>query len=351
MKLFFGKTIYHLIQTNGINPEPIINVLFTILTSILILIAYWIYKYGIKSNTYYKDTDKPLLIGIAGDSGVGKTTITQVIKDLTGEEFTTIINGDDAHKWERNDKNWEKYTHLNPNSNNLHNEIDTLKELKDGRPINRKLYDHITGKFTEPKSVKPKSFMILEGLHSFYIHSVRNLCDIRIFIDTDDALRKHWKIQRDIKERGYEKEKILETINKRQKDSDKYIPPQKKFANIIISLNPQIPIKDLDSKNNVELFLNIKIENSVDLNPFISLLEHTNMKCENEFEEDLIMQTLRFKGKITSDEISKIANKILPNYDNIILNNKIKWHSDYNGIIQLITLYHINNQLKDKLEQ
>ena len=74
-----------------------------------------------------------MLINISGASGVGKTTISTIISLILSEPYSNVLNicGDDLHKWERGDENWDKYTHLNPKDNNL-----TLGESKISSLIN-----------------------------------------------------------------------------------------------------------------------------------------------------------------------------------------------------------------------
>ncbi len=340
-------TPYMLLGNMGFQADMIVNVLFTLLTSSLALCAYWIYKYGIQSNLLYKDRDTPLLIGIAGDSGVGKTTFSKILVDLFGKKFTTVLSGDDMHKWERGDKHWESMTHLNPSANNLHAEIKNLESLKEENTIRRKVYDHGDGKFTEPKKVEANKFVVLEGLHSFYINAVRNLCDIKIFLDTDDDLRKHWKIQRDIKERGYSKEKILEALKKREKEAKEYITPQKKFADVVISFAPKTKIKNLGADSNIPVYLKMTMDNSLDMNELVDVMGNSRaLQVQHHYDHDLAHQTIMCEGTITNEEVEKIVEKTIPNYRDIILNSSMEWHENYNGIIQMMLVYLMSEKLK-----
>ncbi len=340
-------TPYLMLGSLGFQADMIVNVLFTLLTSSLALCAYWIYKYGIQSNLLYKDRDTPLLIGIAGDSGVGKTTFSTILVDLFGRKFTTILSGDDMHKWERGDKHWETMTHLNPSANYLHAEIKNLESLKEESAIRRRVYNHEDGRFTEPKRIEANKFVILEGLHSFYINAVRNLCDIKIFLDTDEDLRKHWKIQRDLRERGHSKEKVLEALKKREKEAEKYITPQKKFADIIISFSPKTKIKNLGAESDIQMFLKMTMENSLDINEVMdALAEVKTLHVQHRYENDLAHQTIIYEGVITRQEVEKIVERTIPNYRDIILNSPVHWQENYNGIIQIVLVYIVSQKLK-----
>ena len=70
------------------------------------------------------------LICISGTSGVGKTTIANLLSCIMENDSSIIISGDDCHKWERNNEMWKKFTHLNPEANNIELEFETLLKLK-----------------------------------------------------------------------------------------------------------------------------------------------------------------------------------------------------------------------------
>ena len=162
---------------------------FTFLQTCLILNAFWIFKGGLKRSMSRKIINKPFLVGIGGDSGVGKSTITRLLVILFGESNATVIRGDDMHRWERGDEHWEEHTHLSPKANHLHEDIKYLKLLKLGRSIYRRIYDHNTGKFTQPSKTHPNNVIIFEGLHPFYISAKRDLFDLKVFIEPDEELR------------------------------------------------------------------------------------------------------------------------------------------------------------------
>jgi uridine kinase len=164
--------------------------------------------------------DKPFIISIAGDSASGKSTIANFIRIYYGYDNTTLISGDDLHKWERGDVMWNAITHLNPLANNLQLGDLQLISLKEGAKVLRKVYNHSTGKFDQEIWVSPKKYIINEGLHSFYTKQSEELSDLKIYIDTDENLMTDFKIERDTLERGYTKEDVIETITNRKKDSE-----------------------------------------------------------------------------------------------------------------------------------
>ena len=199
---------YQSLQLIGIDADKISNLSFTLLQAMLLANCIFIYRSGIKSYANYKIFSHPFLLGICGDSGAGKTTISNSIESIFKNRNTTIIRGDDMHKWERGNDNWNNFTHLNPKSNFLHDEISYLKAIKNSETISRRSYDHDTGKFTKEKRFKTGNLVIFEGLHSFYIKQMRDLYDLKIFVNPSERLRKQWKIDRDTKKRGYSRIKF-----------------------------------------------------------------------------------------------------------------------------------------------
>lgn len=189
-------------------------------------------------------TNKSFLIGVCGNSGSGKSSFVQVLLDLLGNENVLVIHGDDYHKWQRGDPEWQKYTHLNPKANNLALAEENLSDLKNGNNIYKVEYNHDTGKFVGPYKLQPKQYIIFEGLHAFYTKELRKLIDLKIFIEVDKHLNVHFKLHRDMAERGYAKEQILNAINAREKDARKYITPQKKQADLIIHKSPMLKLRE-----------------------------------------------------------------------------------------------------------
>lgn len=169
-------------------------------------------------------------IAITGDSGSGKSTISKLIKSLFDSSF--VLECDRYHKWERGNQNWKKMTHLNPEANYLAKMEKDVFDLKIGKKVYQVDYDHNSGKFTEKELIESSPNIIVCGLHTMY--TINNY-NIKIFMDTDEELKIKWKIERDMKERAYSREKILKNIEDRKEDYIKYILPQKKEADLIIN--------------------------------------------------------------------------------------------------------------------
>jgi Gpi18-like mannosyltransferase len=120
-----------------------LNIAFTLLQTTLLLLAYLVFKNGIGNNIQSKFLSQPYMIGIGGDSASGKSTLSNALSDVFEQHNTSIIRGDDMHKWERGNENWNVYTHLDPRANKLHEDLEHARELKLGRSIKRRKYRQI----------------------------------------------------------------------------------------------------------------------------------------------------------------------------------------------------------------
>ena len=198
------------------------------------------------------------VISIAGDSGSGKSTLANILQDLLFDSSVTVET-DRYHKWERNSNNWNLYTHLNPKANYLEKMSEDIFRLKLGETIFSIDYDHLSGKFTEETKIESKPYILLCGLHTLYEKNIRDISEIKIFLDTEQELKTEWKIKRDIIERNKIKEDIIKSIESRNNDYKLYIEPQKYHSDIIIEL-----------KKDNELTIHISNELNYYVNPFLS---------------------------------------------------------------------------------
>ncbi|BAT51654.1 phosphoribulokinase [Nostoc sp. NIES-3756] len=192
-------------------------------------------------------TTKPervVLIGVAGDSGCGKSTFLRRLIDLFGEEFMTVICLDDYHSLDRKQRKETGITALDPRANNFDLMYEQIKALKEGHEINKPIYNHETGLIDPPEIVKPNHIVVVEGLHPLYDERVRSLLDFSVYFDISDEVKIAWKIQRDMAERGHRYEDVLAAINSRKPDFQKYIEPQREFADVVLQVLPTNLIKD-----------------------------------------------------------------------------------------------------------
>ena len=187
---------------------------------------------------------KPLTIGIAGDSGTGKSTLSESIIRLFPSGSCQVIEGDDYHLFERNSVEWKTLTHLNPLANNLSALESDVRNAKLRKVINPRTYDHSIGKFRIGREIVPGDVLIVNGLHSLYLNQTDDLYDVGVYLSMNESLREKLKIKRDSASRGANEEQIKNTLAKRKIDFDRFIKPQEKSAQIVFEIDYEFGIEN-----------------------------------------------------------------------------------------------------------
>ena len=172
-----------------------------------------------------------IIIGIAGGSASGKTSISrQVYEFFKGSHTTCIIKQDDYYK-DQSHLSFEErvktnYDHPFAFDNDLL--VEQLKQLKEGKSISKPTYDYTQHTRSDVvETITPRDVYILEGLFVLYDEKIRDLCDILVFVDTDADIRFIRRLKRDIEERG----RSIETVRPMH---EQFVEPSKKYAHIII---------------------------------------------------------------------------------------------------------------------
>ncbi|GAB4214321.1 MAG: phosphoribulokinase [Synechococcales cyanobacterium] len=181
---------------------------------------------------------RPILLGIVGDSAAGKTTLTKGIAQVLGVDHVTVICTDDYHRYDRLQRKQLGITALHPDANYLDIMQQHLRLLRQGEPILKPIYNHSTGTFDPPEYIKPTQFVIVEGLLGYSHPGARTCFDVKVYLAPPEPLRHQWKIKRDTLKRGYGVEQVQAELVKREPDSDAYIRPQRQWADLVVSFYP-----------------------------------------------------------------------------------------------------------------
>lgn len=344
--LYYGKISMMGLKTDS---PLLVNSLFTVLTAALLYATYLMYQSGIASNSLYRRRGMPFTIGLSGDSGSGKSTLIAMIEQVFGRKNLLFIEGDGDHKWERGDRMWEHFTHLNPKSNYLYRQAQDLATLKTGQSVLRVDYDHDTGKFTNQSRIRPKPYILLCGLHALYLPQVRNILDLKIYMDIEENLRRYWKIQRDVGKRGYSKQRILEQISGRLVDAEKYIYPQKKYADLVISYFDKELTDCLSEGYDVHLSLKITVTIEIDLEPLIQRVKSQGIQVAYDYDNDLKTQSVIFESQdleASTLPVAAIAEEVVPHLDEII-NHPLRAINDLHCILEILLLLLVEDKLRE----
>lgn len=176
------------------------------------------------------------IIGVAGDSGSGKTSFTESIRHLFGDQLVSTITLDDYHLLDRNQRREQNITPLAPEANDLARLEDDLALIRQGKPIGKMVYDHTLGVLTGPVRFTPAKIVILEGLHTLFTPRLRESLDFSLYVDPADDVKREWKLKRDMQKRGYTRWEVMEEISRRQQDYERYIAPQREHADAVIRI-------------------------------------------------------------------------------------------------------------------
>jgi phosphoribulokinase len=182
--------------------------------------------------------ERPILLGIVGDSAAGKTTLTRGLVNLLGAERVTHVCTDDYHKYDRGERARLGITPLHPDCNYVDCIELHLERLHYGQPILKPVYDHATGTLVRPDYVLAREFVIVEGLLGFLTPTMRQFYDVKVYLDPPEDLRWIWKVKRDTTKRGYTPEEVQAERERREPDSRAFVRPQREHGDIVVRFAP-----------------------------------------------------------------------------------------------------------------
>ena len=187
------------------------------------------------SNMQHPD---PLVIGIAGGSGSGKTTVAQEILQRVGPDRIAFLQHDSYYKdlsglppTQKAEVNFD-----HPNSLETELLINHIASLRDGAAIEVPIYDFSTHSRTgQTFTVQPRRVILVEGILIFTESALRNMFDVKIFVDTDSDLRFIRRLERDIAERGRTTESVIKQYQATVRPMHmEFVEPSKRYADVII---------------------------------------------------------------------------------------------------------------------
>ena len=181
--------------------------------------------------------EKILVIGIAGGSGSGKTTLMKRLVEQFGDHVAVVSHDnyyrrhDELTYEERSQINYDEPAALETDLMAYH--LDCLRQ---GQAIDCPVYDYAAhNRSDETIRIEPRKVIIVEGIMIFENEALRNLMDIRIFVDTDADVRLCRRIKRDVNKRGRTLESVLTQYQETVKPMhERYVEPSKKYANLVV---------------------------------------------------------------------------------------------------------------------
>jgi uridine kinase len=311
----------------------------TLFAALGIVIAFRLFRQGVQLNEYFRLSRRPLVIGVAGDSGAGKDTLVGALAGLFGTHSSIRLSGDDYHLWDRHRPVWRAMTHLNPRANDLSQFSADVAQLAAGQGISLRHYDHELGRAGKAQKVASNDFVLASGLHALFLPALRSSYDLSIYLDMDDGLRRWLKLKRDTQERGYPAESVHEVLQRREADAARFVRPQRKVADLVLSVRPLTPVEASTGAPDTEprLTLHIRSRNSAGYDELIRMLvSFAGLGVESSIEEDGGI-SLVVEGEIAAKDVQHVAEVLLPQIRDL-LDREPDWRDGVLGLMQLIVL-------------
>jgi uridine kinase len=348
----------------GATPEParlvlnlhayprVVNVVNSVLIAFGLVLVWRIWREAVRQNDYFRLSRKPVVIGIAGDSGAGKDTLVDSIIGLLGQHSVVRVSGDDYHHWDRHKPMWQVMTHLNPRANNLERFATDVMSLANGRSVQARHYDHASGKMSKPHTVASNDFVIASGLHALYQPLLRERYDLTIFLDIDEGLRRYFKIQRDVHKRRHSLETVLASIEKRTGDAERFVHPQAAHADLVLSLQPIHPRILKDPGDDKPLRFKLVVSSRHGLHE--QSLERTlvgicGLHVDTVLVGDESTVKMTIEGETIADDVAMAAQQLIP-HAAVLLDQSPCWEDGIAGLMQLIVLSHLTQALQKRLK-
>ena len=274
--------------------------------------------------TLKRIADRPVILGIVGDSAAGKSTFAAGVAQILGEHRVTTIALDDYHKHSRAERKRLGLSAIDPRANHMDIMEQHIRLLREGQPILKPVYDHSDGTLRPPVHVQPRDYVIVEGLHGYTTRAMRDCYDVKVYLEPEEDLRVYWKITRDTHQRGYQESEVRESLLTRGELSALYIQPQRTFADMVVqfvrpegrreevgpnlvvrhTLRPTLPHPDLSpilegSKDKVSLTLARDIDGKpVDVLEIAANLDDKRAKAIEDLLWNLIPETSHLRADL-----------------------------------------------------
>lgn len=295
----------------------LLDLIFTMIFVVGLTLGIKVLNDSIKQEDVFGISKKPLAIAIAGDSGVGKDTLSDSLSRSFGQEFTSILHGDDYHLHERGDASWRTTTHLDPEANNLDEWSRNFRKSMNREKVIARHYDHSVGRYTLPQETLPNDLVILNGLHSHYLPFSEGV-DLKIFLSMDETLRVDLKMQRDAQFRGHQnRSDILQSIIERQNQYKLFIEPQRNNANLLLHLS-RISVDPL------RLLVSIRTPGQSlvrEIYRVVNSLSSVPSRLERTDGGDLWLHVE--SEELSSHENFEILSKLVPSYEKLLTNSRL----------------------------
>jgi len=294
------------------------------------------------------------MLAVVGDSAAGKTTFTEGVMRLLGEERVAVMCADDYHRYDRAQRRELDITPLDPDCNYMDIMAQHLQLLAAGEASLKPVYDHSNGSFAPPQYVVARQFMVVEGLLGLSTKPMRDCYAVKVYLDPPEDLRRRWKIQRDSARRGYTPEQVLTELERREPDSAAFIRPQRGGADIVIRFEPPDGLVD-----SAHLSMNMVLRPTISHRDLTELAEKAaadgcrSIELELRRDQGHPVDLMHVAADISAEETTHLESLLWERMDfdhhlerddiGTFVEGNRRRHSDSLAIAQLFITYHLLN--------
>jgi phosphoribulokinase len=295
---------------------------------------------------------RPIILGIVGDSASGKTTLSQGIAAILGPDRVATICTDDYLRYDRATRAKKGLSPLDPDANYLDILEQHIRLLKENQPILKPVYNHDGGKLEKPDYIEPKPYVIVEGMLGYTNRGLRDGFDVKIYLEPQESLRVKWKIGRDTVKRGYSLDDVMKVLESRKPEVPQFVLPQRTFADMVVSFYPpESNPEETGAKLNARLTLRPTLPHP-DLSPVVDMGTKNGVRLELARDTDgKPVDVLEVAGDIEERRFKALeellwglipeASHMKGNLGLFVDATDIKRQSHPLALVQLLVAYHL----------
>ena len=316
---------------------PIVqSLLNTIVVILLSLLSFQMFRDGVKASDYYHLGKKPMVIGVSGGIGSGKSIFVDILSKLFGNEQVLKISEKDYYQWDPSSPMWKTLTPLDPRSSHLSKMIYDLQNALDGKVFKGRVYSKKYKKFIYKNKQNLRQVVLLDSVFSFYSEQLLEIEDVSFFVEANNCLNLN---------SGIDDKEIMQN-SQLKLDFKKFIQPQKSRADIVYTLSPINPNMNDVELSDSKVNLNVVIRGGIYHQELLKVLIGVcGLQVNIKHPDNLNMVDIDIQGDVDAEDIKFASNIMTPNLSEFI-DNEYGFASGKLGLMQMIALVEIDHALK-----